>query len=80
VPGGRVFAPGESDPAIAEMQTLLGHYGYDLPVTGTLDGTTRDVVTAFQRHFRPALVDGAPDSSTIATLKALMAARKARSI
>ena len=80
VPGGRVFVLGDSDPAIAEMQTLLGQYGYDVPATGTLDGTTRDVITAFQRHFRPALVDGAADSSTIATLKALVAARNARSI
>jgi N-acetylmuramoyl-L-alanine amidase len=30
------------------------------------------VVTAFQRHFRPALVDGEADASTVATLKALI--------
>ena len=31
---------------------------------GYLDGTTRDAVAAFQRHFRPARVDGVVDIST----------------
>jgi N-acetylmuramoyl-L-alanine amidase len=31
------------------------------------------VVTAFQRHFRPARVDGIADHSTLATLQALLA-------
>jgi N-acetylmuramoyl-L-alanine amidase len=30
------------------------------------------VVTAFQRHFRPARVDGVADHSTLATLQALL--------
>jgi N-acetylmuramoyl-L-alanine amidase len=33
------------------------------------------VVTAFQRHFRPARVDGRADSSTIEALRELLAAR-----
>ena len=45
---------------------------------GYLDGTTRDAVAAFQRHFRPDRVDGVIDVSTLATLKALLAARDAR--
>jgi N-acetylmuramoyl-L-alanine amidase len=32
-----------------------------------------EVVTAFQRHFRPARVDGVADQSTLATLHALLA-------
>jgi N-acetylmuramoyl-L-alanine amidase len=32
------------------------------------------VVTAFQRHFRPALVDGVVDRSTGTTLDRLLAA------
>jgi N-acetylmuramoyl-L-alanine amidase len=32
-------------------------------------------VTAFQRHFRPARVDGRADRSTVAALDALLAAR-----
>jgi len=77
--GGAVFVLGESDPAIREMQELLGRYGYDIAVSGSYDLATRDVIAAFQRHFRPARVDGVADASTIATLKALLAARAARS-
>jgi len=32
-----------------------------------------EVVTAFQRHFRPARVDGVADNSTLTTLQALLA-------
>ena len=32
-----------------------------------------EAVTAFQRHFRPARVDGIADHSTMATLHALLA-------
>jgi N-acetylmuramoyl-L-alanine amidase len=70
---------GESDPAIADMQALLGQYGYDVPASGDFDGATRDVIVAFQRHFRPAQVDGIADTSTIATIKAALAARNALS-
>jgi N-acetylmuramoyl-L-alanine amidase len=31
-----------------------------------------EVVTAFQRHFRPAKVDGVADHSTLATLQSLL--------
>ena len=76
--GGTVFVLGESDTAIRETQELLGRYGYDIVVSGSYDLATRDVIAAFQRHFRPARVDGVADASTIATLKALLAARAAR--
>jgi N-acetylmuramoyl-L-alanine amidase len=79
VPGGPVFALGENDPAIADMQALLGQYGYNVPASGDFDGATRDVIAAFQRHFRPAQVDGIADTSTIATIKAVLAARNALS-
>jgi N-acetylmuramoyl-L-alanine amidase len=32
-----------------------------------------EVITAFQRHFRPARVDGITDQSTLATLHSLLA-------
>ena len=41
-------------------------------MTGVYDRATEIVVTAFQRHFRPEKVDGEPDESTIATLRALI--------
>jgi N-acetylmuramoyl-L-alanine amidase len=34
-----------------------------------------EVVTAFQRHFRPARVDGVADHSTLTTLQALLASQ-----
>jgi N-acetylmuramoyl-L-alanine amidase len=79
IPGGPIFVLGENDPAIAEIQALLGKYGYDIPTSGSYDGPTRDVIAAFQRHFRPALVDGVADTSTIATIRSLIAARAAQS-
>jgi N-acetylmuramoyl-L-alanine amidase len=72
------FTLGESNPAIEETQTLLAKFGYDVPASGYLDGTTRDAVAAFQRHFRPQRVDGIVDVSTLATLKALIATYDAR--
>src|SRR6187397_537310 len=72
------FTLGETNPAIAETQTLLAKFGYDVPASGYLDGTTRDAVAAFQRHFRPHRVDGIVDVSTLATLKSLVAAYDAR--
>jgi N-acetylmuramoyl-L-alanine amidase len=35
------------------------------------------VVAAFQRHFRPAQVDGVADASTLLTLRALLETRPA---
>jgi N-acetylmuramoyl-L-alanine amidase len=41
-------------------------------VTGLYDAKTASTITAFQRHFRPARVDGIADPSTIATLRKLI--------
>ena len=46
---------------LARFQRLLKDYGYGLEVTGEHDEATRKVTDAFQRHFRPALVNGIPD-------------------
>jgi N-acetylmuramoyl-L-alanine amidase len=75
---GPIYVLGETNPAIEELQRLLGRYGYGVTPTGYLDGTTRDAIAAFQRHFRPIRVDGVVDVSTTATLKALLAVREAR--
>jgi N-acetylmuramoyl-L-alanine amidase len=55
------------------MQRALARYGYGVPLTGKYDGPTMEVVTAFQRHFRPARVDGTADHSTLTTLHQLLA-------
>jgi N-acetylmuramoyl-L-alanine amidase len=75
---GSIFVLGETNSAIEEVQRLLARYGYGVNPTGYLDGTTRDAVAAFQRHFRPARVDGVVDISTTATLRALLASRDAK--
>ena len=56
---------------------MLRDYGYGIEVTKIFDETTRDVVAAFQRHFRPQQVDGVADASTVATLKRLLEAKRA---
>src|SRR5881227_3192782 len=58
---------------VAGLQAALAKYGYNIPTHGKFDGPTMEVVTAFQRHFRPARVDGIADHSTISTLHALLA-------
>jgi N-acetylmuramoyl-L-alanine amidase len=72
---GRFFSRGESGQPIQALQAMFALYGYELPVTGVFDAATEAVVTAFQRHFRPARVDGVADSSTITTLRNLIASR-----
>ena len=75
VEDGRYYAIGETGPPIAALQAMFALYGYDQPVTGTFDARLQAVVTAFQRHFRQARVDGIADSGTITTLRNLIAAR-----
>ena len=68
---GRFFQLGEQGEPIAALQSMFALYGYGIDVNGIFDEKTRDVVTAFQRHFRPSRVDGVADASTIATLHRL---------
>ena len=72
---GRFFTRGDAGQPVEALQAMFALYGYGLPVTGTFDEATRDVVAAFQRHFRQARVDGVADASTITTLRDLIAAR-----
>ncbi len=68
------FAPGARDAMIAKAQDLLRRYGYAIETTSELDLPTALVIAAFQRHFRPARVDGRLDASTLATIERLVAA------
>jgi N-acetylmuramoyl-L-alanine amidase len=72
VSGGPLFAHEEEGPPVRALQAMLALYGYGVEITGVYDRQTRQSVTAFQRHFRPARVDGEADASTVATLKALI--------
>jgi N-acetylmuramoyl-L-alanine amidase len=66
---------GNTGHEVEGLQQALASYGYGMPVTGKFDGPTMEVVTAFQRHFRPAKVDGIADHSTLTTLHALLTSR-----
>lgn len=58
---------------IAAFQQLVRKYGYGIEVSGEIDEQTRKVADAFQRHFRPALVNGIPDLSCLRTAERLLA-------
>ncbi len=72
---GQALKPGDRGNAVAAMQKSLAEYGYGIEVSGEYDSPTRDVVTAFQRHFRPERIDGVADQSTRSTLQELLANR-----
>jgi N-acetylmuramoyl-L-alanine amidase len=69
---GPTLSPGDGGEQVARLQRMLKDYGYGIDETGSFDDKTRDVVTAFQRHFRQARVDGIADASTVLTLRALL--------
>ena len=74
---GQWAEPSPADPnllgadELAELQQLLQTYGYGIAVTGIHDEPTRKVLDAFQRHFRPAKVDGLADHSCLVTARRL---------
>jgi len=72
---GQVLAPGSLGDAVAALQNLLREYGYGIEPNGDYDSHTLEVVTAFQRHFRPDRTDGRADPSTRSTLQDLLASR-----
>lgn len=68
---GTALREGDRGDEVTELQALLAAHGYQLPCEGVFDAATRKVVEAFQRHFRPARVDGEADFSTRDTLAML---------
>jgi N-acetylmuramoyl-L-alanine amidase len=73
---GESFTVGQENDDIRGLQMALADFGYGIEATGRFDEATRDVVTAFQRHFRPAKIDGVADSSTLRTLHKLLLHRR----
>ena len=59
---------GDRGPAVQQQQERLRAVGYGLAVDGDFGATTAAVVSAFQRHFRQARVDGVIDGDTAAVL------------
>ncbi len=76
IAAGTVLKPGDRSAGVSQLQGLLIEYGYGLNPTGFYADATRDVVAAFQRHFRPARVDGIADGSTLDTLERLVIDRR----
>ncbi|UVK36223.1 N-acetylmuramoyl-L-alanine amidase [Mesorhizobium sp. AR10] len=68
-----VLKVGDAGTEVEALQSMLALYGYDVEISGAFDRQTEIVVEAFQRHFRPRLVDGVADGSTIRTLQRLLA-------
>jgi len=58
-------------PDAAWFQRQLARLGYACPQHGKLDRATRNVIAAFQMHYRPARYDGQPDAETAAIMMAL---------
>jgi N-acetylmuramoyl-L-alanine amidase len=69
---GQFLQQGDEGDAVEAFQALLALYGYGVEITGRFNLATKMVVTAFQRHFRPARIDGIADRSTIETLRRLI--------
>jgi len=70
---GESLSPGDRGDAVRTLQTDLAAYGYGIDPTGDYDARTRDVVIAFQRHFRPVKFDGVADAQTRDVLRQLLA-------
>jgi len=70
---GAALKPGDNGADVEALQSMLALYGYGVEISGIFDHQTRIVVEAFQRHFRPRLVDGLADGSTMRTLQKLLA-------
>ena len=69
---GEPLKRGEESAAVFALQAAFTRLGYDLPPDGKFDEATEQVVTAFQRHWRQAQVDGVADGATRAQLIALL--------
>lgn len=59
-------------PATADLQAAFSRYGYSLVSSGVMDEHSRQVVAAFQMHFRPADYRGIVDAETVSILYALL--------
>lgn len=66
----------QGTPKIAWFQDALTRLGYTSPQHGKLDRATRNVIAAFQMHYRPDRYDGEPDSETAAIMMALLEPRQ----
>ena len=71
-------ARGAEGREVLDVQRALAELGYGLQQTGCFDDASEAVVAAFQRHWRPARVDGRVDRSTRHALERIGALAHAR--
>jgi N-acetylmuramoyl-L-alanine amidase len=71
---GLPLGEGETGAGVFALQAGLTRLGYDCAPSGSFDAATAGVIRAFQRHWRPGLVDGVADGETRARLIALLRA------
>lgn len=71
---GAPLGEGEEGAGVFALQAGFTRLGYDCAPSGKFDPHTTAVVRAFQRHWRPSLVDGVADGETRARLIALLRA------
>lgn len=69
---GAALGEGDEGLGVLTLQSALARLGYDCSRTGAFDADLAGVVRAFQRHWRPASVDGVADGETRARLMALI--------
>jgi len=77
VEGDSGLGPGDEGETVAALQRDFLDFGYGVEVTSTYGTGLEKAVEAFQRHFRPARIDGRADNSTRKTLARLLASRDA---
>lgn len=69
---GPELGPGRSDRIVETLRNDLQTLGYEAGAGIDYDEPLTFAVTAFQRHFRPARIDGLADASTRDTLRRLL--------
>lgn len=57
---------------VSVLKKALNKYGYDITQDNVLDAKTKDVISAFQMHFRPSDINGIPDAETESIALALV--------
>lgn len=67
---------GDCSGLVAEVKSNLREFGYHVDTSTSFDNAMRDVVIAFQRHFRPERIDGIVDDILLATLRQLLAMKR----
>jgi N-acetylmuramoyl-L-alanine amidase len=63
--------PGNKGDEVLNLQKMLIEIGYSVNLTGQFDDDLKVVVRAFQRHWRPSLIDGVADSETLSAVEAV---------